>query len=53
MGEERWEGLALAFQPSLTTAPHPHPMLLPFSDDVSVLLQEIITEARNLSNAEM
>lgn len=29
------------------------PMLLPPADDVSVLLQEIITEARNLSNAEM
>ena len=30
--------------------PHPSPL---FADDVSVLLQEIITEARNLSNAEM
>jgi hypothetical protein len=29
-----------------------HPVLF-FPDDVSVLLQEIITEARNLSNAEM
>lgn len=31
-----------------------HVLLLPPPpDDVSVLLQEIITEARNLSNAEM
>uniref|UniRef100_A0A452EXB0 Phosphodiesterase n=1 Tax=Capra hircus TaxID=9925 RepID=A0A452EXB0_CAPHI len=29
------------------------PTLLPPADDVSVLLQEIITEARNLSNAEI
>ena len=29
------------------------PVLLAPTDDVSVLLQEIITEARNLSNAEM
>lgn len=28
-------------------------LLTPPLDDVSVLLQEIITEARNLSNAEM
>lgn len=28
-------------------------LLPPPPDDVSVLLQEIITEARNLSNAEM
>lgn len=33
-------------------SPQP-PTLLPPADDVSVLLQEIITEARNLSNAEM
>uniref|UniRef100_A0A2K5PRD2 Phosphodiesterase n=1 Tax=Cebus imitator TaxID=2715852 RepID=A0A2K5PRD2_CEBIM len=35
-------------QPGLTM-----PGLLPPPDDVSVLLQEIITEARNLSNAEI
>lgn len=32
---------------------HRCPPPLPPVDDVSVLLQEIITEARNLSNAEM
>lgn len=45
-------GLAWALQPGLTTGPHASPPTLP-ADDVSVLLQEIITEARNLSNAEM
>lgn len=48
--EGRWEGLAS--QHSGLVSPL-FPMLLAPTDDVSVLLQEIITEARNLSNAEM
>lgn len=42
------EGVSPAFQ----SVSHLCPASLP-TDDVSVLLQEIITEARNLSNAEM
>lgn len=37
----------------LSPSPFSLPLSLIFSDDVSVLLQEIIVEARNLSDAEM
>lgn len=45
-GEVVWSGHSSLVSPAPLTP-------LPPTDDVSVLLQEIITEARNLSNAEM
>uniref|UniRef100_A0A8C3CH31 Phosphodiesterase 2A n=1 Tax=Cairina moschata TaxID=8855 RepID=A0A8C3CH31_CAIMO len=53
-GASRWSGGLPAFRPA-RGAPSPRPPLTlpPAADDVSVLLQEIITEARNLSNAEI
>lgn len=45
-GEETWKACLASLRSHLLLLPLP-------PDDVSVLLQEIITEARNLSNAEM
>uniref|UniRef100_A0A8B9CNL7 Phosphodiesterase n=1 Tax=Anser brachyrhynchus TaxID=132585 RepID=A0A8B9CNL7_9AVES len=53
-GSSPWSGGSLpADLPRGHPPPGPPVTLPPAADDVSVLLQEIITEARNLSNAEI